>query len=115
MATCINNNYGVSETNPLIGEHPDWDEIVDLNDSRLRRITRLRLISDPGFPYWDVSYCYGELSDGTPVRVEIGGSQFRRGRGAPSLTSQLVALAKSQGVYAKGIGLIDPGVISTLV
>lgn len=111
----INDNYGVSETNPLIGGHPELEETVDLDDPRLSRITRLRLISDPGFPMWDVSYCYGELSNGTPVRVLLGESQFRRGRGAPSLTSQLVALAKSQGVYAKGLGLTDPGVISTLV
>lgn len=111
----INNNYGVSETNPLIGDHPDCEETVDLDDPRLSRITRLRLISDPGFPMWDVSYCHGELRDGTPVRVLLGESQFLRGRGAPSLTSQLVALAKSQGVYAKGLGLTDPGVISTLV
>lgn len=113
--TYINDNYGVSETNPLVGDNPDWEETVDLDDSRLSRITRLRLVSDPGFPMWDVSYCYGVLHDGTPVRVMLGESQFRRGRGAPSLTSQLVALAKSQGVYAKGIGLIDPGVISTLI
>jgi len=106
--------WGVQETNPLIGEHPETSETVGLDDPRLSRITRLRLVSDPGFPYWDVSYCYGELRDGTPVRVRLGESQFRRGRGAPSLTSQLVALAKSQGVYAKGIGMIDPGVISTL-
>jgi hypothetical protein len=33
-------------------------------------ITRLRYLSDPGFPFWDLSYAYGLLEDGTPVRLK---------------------------------------------
>lgn len=84
---------------------------VDWSDSRLARITRLRLLSDPGLGFWDVSYCHGELKDGTPCRVIVGFSQLpKRGRMAA-----IVAAAKRDGVYAKGLGLFDPSVISSLV
>ena len=33
-------------------------------------ITRLRLLSDPGFPFWDVSYCHGVLN-GRHVNVRL--------------------------------------------
>ena len=33
-------------------------------------ITRLRLLSDPGFPAWDVSYCHGILN-GRHVDVQL--------------------------------------------
>lgn len=39
------------------------------------RIERLRLLSDPGFPFWDVSYCYGRI--GTElVKVSLPFSQL---------------------------------------
>jgi hypothetical protein len=104
--------YGAKETNPLVGDHPKREARVALNDPRLDRITRLRLISDPGLPWWDVSYCYGLLKDGTWADVVLPECDLRRGPGAPSLSSQLVAIAKSQGVYARGIGLLDS--VSTL-
>lgn len=40
-------------------ETVDWD--VDGLE-----ITRLRLLSDPGFPFWDVSYCHGMLNGRLP-------------------------------------------------
>ena len=39
------------------------------------KITRLRLISDRGFPYWDVSYCHGRVGD-KKVRVSLPFSQI---------------------------------------
>jgi len=33
-------------------------------------ITRLRLLSDRGFPYWDVSYCHGRIGS-KKVRVRL--------------------------------------------
>src|SRR5262245_38576752 len=57
------------ETNPITDEHKRIreaaSETVELGDPRLSRVTRLRLVTDPGFPLWDVSYCYGRLKDGT--------------------------------------------------
>jgi hypothetical protein len=106
--------YGVYETNPInddvraIRDAIDHQAPVDLDDPRLARITRLRLVSDPGFPLWDLSYCYGQLADGTPVRVDLPQHQFRKRH----LSADLVAMCKSVGVYGKRIGILDA--ISTL-
>lgn len=54
------------------------EKMVDWTDPSLARITRLRLLTDPGFPLWDVSYCHGELNDGTKVHVQLPFSQLNR-------------------------------------
>lgn len=85
-------------------------EKVRWDDPRLARITRLRLLSDPGFPFWDISYCHGELRNGEPVDVMIPtptGQLPKKG-----MRKHLVELAKRDGVYAKGLGVFDA--ISTL-
>jgi hypothetical protein len=105
------------EVNPQTEEHirmreaMDHGHPVDLDYSQLHRIVRLRLISDPGYPMWDVSYCYGELKDGTPVRVDLPRYQFSK----KNLKGDLIAMCKEVGVYGKGLGLFEPDVISTLV
>lgn len=102
------------ETNPLTDEHKAIREVanrtVDLADPDLARIVRLRLLSDPGFPFYDVSYCYGRTRDGEYVRVRLPEFQFPR-RG---LTRALVEMCRREGVYAKGLGLLDGDVISLL-
>lgn len=102
------------ETNPITQEHREIRDAiaktVDLADRDLVRITRLRLVTDPGFPFYDLSYCYGELRDGTAVRVRLPEWQFPR-RG---LTRALVAMCQAEGRYAKGLGLLDGDVISLL-
>jgi hypothetical protein len=70
-------------------------------------VTRLRLISDPGFPMWDVSYCHGILN-GQPVNVQLPFYQLPK-RG---LTRAIVEAAKRDRVYARGLGILDN--ISTL-
>ena len=87
------------------------------------RITRLRLLSDPGIPFWDVSYCDGVIlhEDGTrePVMVSLPFSQLARTsrylgqlRRAPSLARQIIEYGKKDGVFVKRLGVLD--VISTL-
>jgi hypothetical protein len=102
------------ETNPIDDRFKEIREqlrgSVELTDDRLRRIVRLRLVSDPGFPLWDLSYCYGELKDGTWVRVILPWHQFSR----KFLRRDLVAMCKEVGIYGKGIGILDDSVISTL-
>jgi hypothetical protein len=104
--------YGAWQTNPIddrVKEIRDSIEgDVSLEDPELSRITRLRLISDPGFPMWDLSYCYGQLKDGTNVRVHLPWGQFSK----RTLRKDLVEMCKSCGVYGKGIGILDEGVIS---
>ena len=99
--------YGVVETNPITDEIHAFREAiehtVDFADPALDKIVRLRLLTDPGFPFYDVSYCYGTLKDGTPVRVNLPLHQFPK-RG---LTRALVDMAKDAGKYGKGMGLLD--------
>lgn len=100
------------ETNPLpAGYHSETaTETVDWTDKRLAKIERLRLLSDPGFPVWDVSYCFGRLHDGTKVRVDLPFSQLPKGRGR--IQAAIIAAARRDRVFAKGLGIFDA--ISTL-
>ena len=113
MTGMIRGRYGELESNHWDREQQDaWlDNLqgtVGLADPRLARIARLRLLSDPGFPVWDVSYCYGELKDGTKVRVQLPWGQF----GKRTLKRDLIKMATEAGVFAKGLGLLDDEVIS---
>lgn len=112
--------YGAVETNGLeAGEQEAWlnaiseggSQTVYWADKKLAKVTRLRLLSDPGFPFWDVSYCYGELKDGTAVRVSLPFHQLPKGKG--KLNGAIIEWAKKDGVYAKRLGIFD--VISTLI
>ena len=67
------------------------------------KITRFRVVSDPGFPAWDVSYCTGTLADGTKVWVELPFSQIPK----RSWKTFIVNEAKREGVYAKGLGIFE--------
>ena len=109
--------YGVREDNPLAlapYTTPGVDaETVTLDDPRLARIDRLRLLGDSdgwAYPFLDLSYCWGTLKDGAHVRVSLPVHSFPK-RG---LKRALVEMAKEAGVYAKGLGLLDDGIISRL-
>ena len=110
----VKNQPYPGETNGL-GEfakgYHDVDRSLNVywDDPRLGKITRLRLLSDPGFPYWDVSYCHGELKDGTPCTVTVPFDQLpKRGMGRA-----IVSFAKQDGIHAKNLGVFDA--ISTLI
>ncbi len=115
-----NMTYGHTETNALTdarqySEKRDIDHAgtLDWSDHRLGKITRLRLLSDYGMDFWDVSYCHGVTKDGRPCDVELPFQQLPRGRGGV-LNRAIIAHAKASGVYAKGLGIFD-NAISTLV
>lgn len=104
------------ETNglDLVGiSHDDTDNSEDVywTDPRLEAIIRIRLISDPGNWPWDVSYVLGRLEDGRQVHVKVPFFQLTRHR----YLSEMVAAAKAEGVYLKGLcgGDID-AVVSRL-
>jgi len=108
--------YGAKESNGLVDgnayhEQYATAQTVEWNDKRLKTVTRLRLISDVGFPMWDVSYCYGVLKDGTPVEVQLPFDQLPR-RG---WKRAIIEYAKRDRVYANSIGILNEGNISTLV
>lgn len=111
MNTVDRNIYGSVETAGLVNGpeyHAQVDRSVrvDWNTPGLR-VTRLRLVSDPGFPFWDVSYCHGELG-GKIVQVGLPFSQLPK-RG---IRQEIVKWAQREVVYAKGLGILDN--ISTL-
>lgn len=106
----------VTEVNPLGVNGSEYHGIkrrrVDWREKGLR-VTRLRLLSDPGYPFWDVSYCYGEIrhADGSvePVRVNLGFRELPRRR----WKTAIVDAAKRDGVHAKRLGIFDA--ISSLI
>lgn len=105
-----NETNGISTADRARMDAIDYGDVRQLSDPELVKIVRLRLLTDPGFPYWDVSYCHGELRDGTPVRVNLPVHQFKRS----NLKGQLIAMAKEAGRFGKGMGLLDDNVISKL-
>jgi hypothetical protein len=109
--------YGVVNTNPMTEQLAEYRDKIDysrrvqLTDKDLVRITRLRLLGDPGpyaFPFFDVSYCYGELADGTVVDVQLPQWQFPK-RG---VRRHITDMCRKAGVYGKGLGIIDDEVLS---
>jgi hypothetical protein len=110
--------YGVRETNNIsmftsaFGEFLDQLEpgSIQLDDPRLLRITRLRLLTEPGFPYYDVSYCYGQLKDGRHVRVDLPWHQLHRA----TWKQTAVSWGKENHVWVKGLGLFNDDVISMM-
>jgi hypothetical protein len=98
--------YGVNETNPLWTSevtHETITEEVTLGDPRLDRVTRLRLLTEPGYPFFDISYVYGVLKDGTHVRIT--GAPMHLGR--KTIKRDLIEWAKEEKAFAKGLGLLD--------
>lgn len=106
----------MSETNPMIdGYHKvvtdKIEKTVDWSESGLQ-VIRLRLLSDPGHPVWDISYCHGQLPSGEYVNVQLPFDNI------PKLYKQgikgyIVDWAVARGVYAKGTGILNS--ISTLI
>lgn len=105
--------YGARETGGLPDGRAYHDEFagareVDWTTPGLR-VTRLRLLSDPGFPLWDVSYCHGRIGT-EPVVVRLPFDQLPK-RG---LFAEVVRHAKRDGVFAARLGLLDRLNYSTL-
>lgn len=109
--TGVRNVYGTIEVAPLSNGQSYHDAYRNAETVSWKtpgvKVTRLRLLSDPGYPYWDVSYVHGELN-GKPVIVDVPFSQLSK-RG---MSREIVEYAKKDGVFARGIGILDA--ISTL-
>lgn len=101
--------YGVQETNPVSKQFQSAAKEVDHSKrycwTEVDEIVRLRLLSDPGFPVWDVSYCYG-MKDGKMVRVSLPFDQLPK----KNMKGVLYNEAKKTGKFIKGLF----GSISTL-
>jgi hypothetical protein len=111
----IASQYGVQESNPLPDGGHDWSlfeqDVYSLNRLQAEggKVVRLRMLTEAGFPFLDISYCHGRLPNGRMVHINITCGQPRKGRNSEPYMSDLIAWAKAEGVYAKGLGLLDPG------
>jgi len=103
--------YGHYETPNQLGSveagreyHQQFNDAktVRLDDPRLAKVTRLRLLSDPGFPLWDVSYVHGILKDGSKVNIEWPIEMFKK-----TWKRDLIRWGKKHGVYVKGLGVFE--------
>ena len=95
------NLYGTQEVNALTDAQrvaqATAKRSVDWTEPGLY-ITRLRLLSDPGFPLWDVSYCYGTIGNET-VEVRLPFSQLPK----RNMKAALYKEAKATGKFIKGL------------
>lgn len=106
-------HHGAWETNAFADPQAefakvDYSRLYKVSDPQVVTIVKVRAISSPGFPFWDVQYVHGELADGSRVRVDLGITQIPKG----NVTGTLVDAARNAGRYAKGIGLLRPDVVS---
>lgn len=86
------------------------------------KVIRLRLVTDPRYPEWDITYCHGQLPDGRFVDVELPFSRIPKiwkswnkrtpPEQARGIKGFLVDQAQRAGIYAKDLGILDN--ISTL-
>ena len=115
----LNGGRNVEERGPQPGQ-PSKDSVQWHDDGRpawaqpaFKRFIRVRLISDPGFPFWDVSYAFGEWIDGSITRIhDIPGEGACSQLGKRTWKTSAVREAKRWNVFLKSKGFFDS--ISTL-
>jgi hypothetical protein len=98
----------MSETNPISAMYhqnvtDQIDGFAEWSEPGLK-ILRLRLISDPGFPTWDVSYCHGQLKTGQHVQVLL---PFDRLWKKDKINGQLLDWARQEQLYLKDTGIFS--------
>ena len=110
----------VQESNPLPeGYHESVTDKIQKDvywDHPGLKIIRLRFLSDPGFAFWDVSYCHGQLSNGDYVNVHLPFHQLNKWTDGSHthparINRQIVEFARRDRVFARSLGIFD--VIST--
>lgn len=109
--------FNANETNGLINGHEyhgqvDYSRTYTLADLHAEggKITRVRLLTErwPSGRMADVSYIHAELPGGKIVPVNVGidsGDLY----GPKGVKARMIQWGKREGVFAKGIGLLDEG------
>ena len=92
-------------------ESVDHSVMVAWTDPELVKILRLRLIgySRRDYPWWDVSYCYGQLRDGTRCLVRLPFNRLDH-----PWQKAIIRYAQKDGVYLKRMGVFDGDTVSQL-
>ncbi len=116
VAQTIAERYGVDETNGLIDGHAyhagvSYDDEVTLAELARRggKISRVRILTGSwgGVRMADISYIHGVLPSGKTVPVRVAVENGTPLWGPRGLKAQFIAWGKEEGVFAKGIGLLD--------
>jgi hypothetical protein len=114
--------YGVVETSNIAEFTSDWHGYLEtLADNgrqfeldEIAKLTRVRFVTDRGFPYLDLSYAMGELPDGRHCRVRIDSARGGISFGRKTYRSEIAAECKRLGVNANKLGVWDSGTYSIL-
>lgn len=102
-----NETSSISDFGESLAEQYRSAPLVPLSDKRVHHIDRLRLLTSPGCPVWDVSYVWGS-GGGQKFRVQLPVEQFPR----KGLNWAIAQAFKSAGRFGKGMGALDPSVQS---
>lgn len=91
-----------TETNPLLADPSTYFDAIQPDpvdwDTPGLVIDRLRLVSDPGYPWWDISYCTGFLN-GKLYKVHLPFSQLPK----RNMKRALYEEARRSGAYINGL------------
>lgn len=113
----IAEKYGVQETNGLENGH-DYHAGVDYADQitlaelakRGGRISRVRILTGSwgGVKMADISYIHATLPSGQTVPINVTGNVMGVPLWGPKgMKAHFIEWAKEEGVFAKGLGLLD--------
>lgn len=110
--------YGVIETNNINDFTGDWGQYLDtLADGgrefgldEIAKLTRVRLLTEAGYPYFDLSYAMGQLADGRHCRVRLDVSSL----GRRTYRSQIAESCKRAGVNANKLGVWNASTYSIM-
>lgn len=115
--------YGVHYEGTLVGPayHDSVEKGIDYTLAELKaqggRITRIRMIGGDYIPgrgkCYDVSYVHGMIGDKT-VRISLNYLDNWNLIPRRNIKKAMIDWAKAEGVFAKGLGMLDDGVYSIL-
>lgn len=113
--TTDTNRYGATESNGLVNgaeyhAQVDYSRFFSLAEVAEAKghITRVRILTErtPNGTLCDVSYIHANLPSGEIVNVQNGLDNLTPLR---TLKAAMINWAKREGVFAKGLGLLDEG------
>lgn len=105
-------SYGVAYEGEQ-GGYQATEESMSLKELKARggHIVRVRWIGGDYIPgrgkCYDLSYVHGELADGTRVSIDHLPAAFLVPK--HQLKGEMIRWAREEGVFAKGLGLLDNG------
>lgn len=109
-------SYGVHESGMPVGQeyHTGVDHSRRMTLKQVEqaggKISRVRMLQEAGRV--DISYIHATLKDGSvvPVRITCNSHLIPRNK----IMGEFIEWAKDEGVFAKGLGLLDQSVWSIL-